>query len=86
MGEQPASPCGSAELHPTADPTGQVFRPDPAARRTRGQVRVPAGSFAMGDAFRGGLSRRRRRTSPTVEDGHLTTAPVKSHRANGYRL
>ena len=51
MGEQPASPCCSAELHPTVDATGEVFRPDPAARRTRGQVRVPAGSFAMGDAF-----------------------------------
>jgi sulfatase modifying factor 1 len=51
MGEQPTSPCCTAGLHPDAGATGEAFRPDPAERRSKGQVTIPAGSFMMGDAF-----------------------------------
>jgi formylglycine-generating enzyme len=37
--------------HASSDSAATPFRPNHADRSTRGQVRLPAGTFAMGDAF-----------------------------------
>lgn len=50
------APCCAAQACSEAtsaasDHTSAPFRPDPSTRSTNGQVRLPGGTFAMGDGF-----------------------------------